>query len=115
LKVRLNAASEIMQEPLEEHRSRDTENRKRVLHPSSGRIRIRLIVRYLEGSTLKVLASPRPGIRSITVRVASLASAHEALRSRRISVVSHTGGLAFAMPGTRLTVTCRRHTSEGPV
>jgi catechol 2,3-dioxygenase-like lactoylglutathione lyase family enzyme len=63
-----------------------------------------LIVRYPEGPTLEVLASPRPGIRSITLRVASLAVAHEALRSRRISVVSHTAGLAFAIPGTQLTV-----------
>lgn len=63
-----------------------------------------LIVRYSDGPTLEVLASAQPGIRSITVRVASLGRADEALRWRGLSVVSHTGGLAFTIPGTQLTV-----------
>ena len=63
-----------------------------------------LIVRCPDGPTLEVLASAQPGIRSITLRVASLGRADEALRLRRISVVSHTAGLTFTIPGTRLTV-----------
>jgi hypothetical protein len=63
-----------------------------------------LLVRYHEGPILEVIASPRPGIRSITLRVASVAGAGEALRSRRIAVASNTDGLAFDVPGTNLTV-----------
>lgn len=63
-----------------------------------------LIVRYPEGPTLEVLASPRPGIRSITVRVASRARADGALRALRISVVTHASRRAFVSPGTQLTV-----------
>jgi hypothetical protein len=63
-----------------------------------------LLVRYSEGPTLEVIASPQPGIRSITLQVASVAGAGEALRSRRIAVTSNTNGLAFAIPGTNLMV-----------
>jgi hypothetical protein len=63
-----------------------------------------LIVRYPEGPPLEIVSSQRPEIRSITVRVASLANADEALRSRGIPVLPHAGGLVFAIPGTQLTV-----------
>ena len=62
------------------------------------------LVRYDEGPMLEVIASPRPGIRSITLRVASVAAAEQVLRSRRITAASETDDLAFEVPGTNLTI-----------